>query len=289
MTSLKVTSPADSSHSDNAYFPHGPVVSVDWLSRNLDRDDVVVLCASMGDAEKARDSGIPGAFLADLEGDFSDSTSELPHTAPQNLVGLLESYGISTETTVVVYDRQGLMVAPRVWWLLRVAGLENIGVVDGGLPAWSAQDLPTEPLSLPVGGGRINAEPQPELLVGSEGVERAIARSSKAVVDARSASRFSGVDEEPRPGLRKGSIPGSVNIPFTDIADKQGFVKPAAELKELIAKRTHDAKSLVFSCGSGVTACVDAYAAVIAGYDDVVVYEGSWAEWGNPANQKPIA
>lgn len=74
-----------------------------------------------------------------------------------------------------------------------------------------------------------------------------------------------------------------------ELSDEHGFVRPAEELKELIFSRTNGAQSLVFSCGSGVTACVDAYAAVIAGYDDVVVYEGSWAEWGNPANQKPIA
>ncbi|AGT05391.1 rhodanese-related sulfurtransferase [Corynebacterium glutamicum MB001] len=289
MTSLKVTSSADATNNNDAHFPEGPVVTVDWLSHNLDRDDVIVLCATMEDDEIARQAGIPGAFLADLEGDFSDPHSELPHTAPPNLVGLLESYGISTDSTVVVYDLHGLMVAPRVWWLLRVAGLSSIGVLDGGLPAWVDAGLPTEPLSLPTSGGRISAEPQPDLLVGASGVERAIARSSKAVIDARNASRFAGVEEEPRPGLRKGSIPGSVNIPFTDISDEHGFVRPAEELKELIFSRTNGAQSLVFSCGSGVTACVDAYAAVIAGYDDVVVYEGSWAEWGNPANQKPIA
>ncbi|BAU95779.1 thiosulfate transferase [Corynebacterium suranareeae] len=289
MTSLKVTSSAEAIEHNDAHFPEGPVVSVDWLAHNLDREDVIVLCATMGDADAAKESGIPGAFLADLEGDFSDQSAQLPHTAPPNLVGLLEKYGINTDSTVVVYDLHGLIVAPRVWWLLRVAGLSSIGVLNGGFPAWVAAGHDTAPLTQPTGGGRISAEPQPDLLVGSSGVERAIARSSKAVVDARSAGRFSGVEEEPRPGLRKGSIPGSVNIPFTEVADEKGFVRPAVELKKLFARRTNDAQSLVFSCGSGVTACVDAYAAIIAGYDDVVVYEGSWAEWGNPANQKPIA
>lgn len=288
MTSA-VTSPTNAHGKNDQFFPNGPVVTVEWLSSNINRKDVVVLCASMGDAGRARGNGIPGAYLADLEAEFSDVNAELPHTAPGNLVGLLESYGISTNTNVVVYDLHGLMVAPRVWWLLRVAGLENVGVLDGGLPAWVAAGNSTAALTSPLGGGRINAEPQPGLLVGADGIERALARSSKAVVDARSAGRFSGVEDEPRPGLRKGSIPGSVNIPFTELSDERGFVRSPEELLELIQSRTGSARSLVFSCGSGVTACVDAYAAIIAGYDDVVVYEGSWAEWGNPANQKPIA
>ncbi|ALC05796.1 hypothetical protein CDES_06910 [Corynebacterium deserti GIMN1.010] len=286
MTSVSAPIPAPLA---DAAFPQGPVVSVDWLAEHLHDDNLVVLAASMGDADVARERGIPGAFLADLEADFSDPTAALPHTVPTNLQGLLESYGISTDTTVVVYDLHGLMVSPRVWWLLKVAGLENIGVLNGGFPAWIQRGLDTTRLSTPTGGGRIDAEPQPGLLVGADGVERALARSSRAVVDARSAGRFSGVDGEPRPGLRRGSIPGSVNVPFSEVADSAGLVKSPEELRGLLFTRTEGAKSLVFSCGSGVTACVDAYAAVIAGYDDVVVYDGSWADWGNPANQKPIA
>ncbi|MFP7365836.1 sulfurtransferase [Corynebacterium callunae] len=289
MTSV-YSSPTEHDHAPlSPYYPDGPVVTVSWLAEHLGQDNLVVLCAAMNDAEQAQEAGIPGAFLADLEADFSDQSAALPHTVPGNLQGLLESYGISDDTTVVVYDRQGLMVAPRVWWLLRVAGLENIGVLDGGLPAWEAAGLELKPLVTPVQRGKITATPRPELLVGANGVESAIARSSKAVVDARTAGRFSGVEEEPRPGLKKGSIPGSVNIPFGDVVDESGLLRPPAQLRELFQTSTHNAKSLVFSCGSGVTACVDALAAVVAGYEDVVVYDGSWAEWGNPINQRPIA
>lgn len=289
MTSV-YSSPTEHDHAPLVpFYPDGPVVTVSWLAEHLGQDNLVVLCAAMNDAEQAQAAGIPGAHLADLEADFSDQSATLPHTVPGNLKTVLESYGISDDTTVVVYDRQGLMVAPRVWWLLRAAGLTKIGVLDGGLPAWKAAGLDVTELAIPVAKGNINAAPRPELLVGADGVERAIARSSKAVVDARSAGRFSGVEDEPRPGLKKGSIPGSVNIPFDEVVDAEGLLRAPADLRELFEQRTHHAKSLVFSCGSGVTACVDAYAAVVAGYEDVVVYDGSWAEWGNPKNQRPIA
>lgn len=270
-------------------FPAGPVVSVDWLAKHLGDDNVMVLCASMGDPEAARTSGIPGAFLADLEADFSDQNAHLPHTVPARLRDLLQNYGISDDTTVVVYDRHGLMVAPRAWWLLRVAGLDRVGVLDGGLPAWTAAGHNTTELSTPVGGGQITAEPRPELLVGIDGVEKSLARSNQAVVDARSSGRFAGVDPEPRPGISSGHIPGSENLPFDEVADAEGKLRPVVELREIFEELVGNATSLVFSCGSGVTACVDAYAAVVAGYDNVSVYDGSWTEWAAPDNQKPIA
>ncbi len=285
MTSVQETS------SDSVYpaYPAGPVVSVDWLATHLEDENLVVLCASMGDPGPAREMGIPGAFMADVDADFSDQSASLPHTVPANLRGLLEKYGISDDTTVVVYDRHGLMVAPRVWWLLHVAGLTRIGLLDGGLPAWIAEGLDTSALSTPTVSGRITAEDNPDLLVGSAGVERALARSKKAVIDARSAGRFSGVDGEPRPGLTRGHIPGSVNVPFTELVDARGLLKPIPELRTILESVSEGATSLVFSCGSGVTACVGAYAATVAGFENVVVYDGSWADWGNPAHQKPIA
>lgn len=200
----------------------------------------------------------------------------------------MERYGISDDTVVVVYDRHGLMVAPRVWWLLRVAGLDRIGVLDGGLPAWTTAGHSTAELAAPTGGGKITATPCPELLVGIEEVEKTLARSQKAVVDARSAGRFAGVEPEPRPGIPSGQIPGSENLPFTEVADEHGKLRPVTELQELFQDLTGEATALVFSCGSGVTACVDAYAAVVAGYDNVSVYDGSWTDWANPERQKPI-
>lgn len=280
---------ASLSQSNYPAFPAGPVVSVEWLAQHLGDENVMVLCASMGDPGPARTLGIAGAFLADLEADFSDQNAHLPHTVPARLQELLQNYGISDDTTVVVYDRHGLMVAPRVWWLLRVAGLDRVGVLDGGLLAWTAAGHDTTELSAPVGGGKITATPRPELLVGIDGVEKALARSNQAVVDARSSGRFAGVDAEPRPGISSGHIPGSENLPFTDVADAEGKLRPVAELEEIFKELIGEATSLVFSCGSGVTACVDAYAAVVAGYDNVSVYDGSWTEWATPDNQKPIA
>ncbi|WP_080795036.1 sulfurtransferase [Corynebacterium pacaense] len=267
-----------------------PLVSVDWLAAQLDGDHPpIVLCASMGDPEPSRVSGVPGALLADIDADFSDPASILPHTVPADLPGLLERFGISDDSTVVVYDRHGLVVAPRVWWLLRMAGLDKIGVLDGGLPAWIAAGLPTMELSTPTGGGRITGATDHGLLRGASEVDDARERPGAKVIDARSTGRFLGNDPEPRPGLRRGHIPGSANLPFTELVDARGLLRPPAELASLFGAAAGDARELVFSCGSGVTACIDAFAAGIAGYRNVTVYDGSWAEWGNPDSGRPVA
>ncbi|MCK7637127.1 sulfurtransferase [Corynebacterium sp. P7202] len=267
----------------------GSVVSVGWLSDRLSSGDadLVVLCASMGDPAKSAE-GIPGAFLADLEGDFSDPDSPLPHTVPTDVRGVFEARGISDGTAVVVYDRFGVLCAPRVWWLAKVAGLDNVAVLDGGLPAWVGAGHRVEQLAVPAERGVIAAEPRPDLLVGVSGVSRALARSAWEVVDARSAGRFIGVEPEPRPGLKAGHIPGSVNIPFTRVLDANGHLRDPGELAELFRSVVGDARRMTFTCGSGVTACVDALAAERAGYTDLTVYDGSWSEWGNPRACQPV-
>lgn len=234
--------------------------------------DAVVLCASMGPTPPTH--GIPGSHLADLEGDFSDPSSDLPHTVPADGQVLFESYGVCDDTPVVVYDDAAGATAPRVWWLAKVAGIEA-RVLDGGLAAWREAGGELAPFAAPRGGGHLSAQPRPELLRNRADVEQ----DGRLVVDARSAGRFAGSEPEPRPGLRSGHIPGSVNLPYTEVY-RDGHLRPAAELKALFADVAGERRDLTFSCGSGVTACVDALAATVAGYEDLAVYEGSWSEWG---------
>lgn len=267
------------------------LVDVSWLVDNINRDDVVVLCASMGNPAKSLASGIPGAVLADLEGQFSEADAKLPHTVPAQLQEIFEQAGISSDTTVVVYDRFGVVCSPRVWWLARAAGLENVFVLDGGLPAWlhAQHDVePIEQLEKDRTRGRIEAQARPELFTDIRGVQHALARSNRAVVDARSAGRFAGVEPEPRQGLRGGHIPGSVNVPYTTLFDEHGLLLPVSDLRRKFREQVDDAAQLTFTCGSGVTACVLALAAAEAGYEDLVVYDGSWSEWGLPESEQPV-
>ncbi|MBV7302535.1 sulfurtransferase [Corynebacterium sp. TAE3-ERU2] len=270
------------------------VVSPTWLAERLNEnpESIVVLLAAMG---RPRDSYtvIPGSKLADIETEFSDTSDPRPHTAPADLARVFAQAGVRADTTVVVYDRHGIMVAPRIWWLARQAGIDNVKVLDGGLPAWTAAGFSTEEISREQALEWTSAEAgeldttERNLLVDMDEVEAALA-AGRPVFDARSAGRFDGTEPEPREGLASGHMPGSVNIPFSSLLDDNQQLRDAVVLKERFGEPAAD-EELIMSCGSGVTACVLALAATEAGAENVKVYDGSWSEWGNPANNKPVA
>ena len=193
--------------------------------------------------------------------------------------------GITNADTVVVYDVPGSAGAPRVWWTFRTFGHREVFVLDGGLGQWMAERRPVEDTP----GATVNREPFVAQFEGSRvrSVEDLIANLDSArevVVDARSEGRFAGVDPEPRAVKRLGHVPGSVNIPFQRLMDArtQTTWLPNDDLEAVFADAGIDgSRPLVAACGSGVTACSVALAAFLIGRDDVAIYDGSWAEWGN--------
>ncbi|GHB00273.1 MULTISPECIES: sulfurtransferase [Streptomyces] len=264
----------------------GPLVGADWLAERIDRTDVVVLDASVG-AHRGAGRRIPGARRFDLDGALSDHTAPLPHTRPGagRFTEEMRNLGIDDVSTVVVYDTAGIYSAARAWWMLRAMGFDRVAVLDGGLPAWTAAGMPVEDRA-PGGTARtgdFTARPRDGMLVGSGAVAAALADPGAAVLDARSRERFTGDGAEPRPGLRPGHMPGALNLPFGEI-QRGGRMLPAHELRSVFRALAGERERLVVSCGSGVTACVLALGAELAGYRAVSVYDGSWSEWGRPSH-----
>ncbi|MFI7494962.1 sulfurtransferase [Kocuria sp. M4R2S49] len=267
----------------------GPVVSTEWLARHLDDPRLVLVDASS--TLNRVDEALPGALLLDLDGPFSDPSSDLPHTVPpaEQLTAAARALGISRTSTVVAYDGKGVFASARVWWLLRAAGFDRVAVLDGGLPAWVAEGRPTGAHAAPPAEpGDVELVPREGRFVGAEDVARALADPGATVLDARSAGRFAGTAPEPRPGLRPGHMPGAVNLPYTELQDAHGRLLPLPQLRERIAAAAPEGRRIVTSCGSGLTACVLALGAHLAGREDVVVYDGSWSEWGRPG-PRPVA
>jgi thiosulfate/3-mercaptopyruvate sulfurtransferase len=269
-----------------------PLVSTAWLAGHLGRPGLVVLDASWYLPRQQRDprteylaGHIPGARWFDLDA-ASRQDTELPHMlpSPDHFATRMTALGVGDESSVVVYDGSGTqMSAPRLWWMLRVFGHDQVAVLDGGMTAWRAEGRPVE-VGEPAAARAAVFTPKyrAELVRGREEVERLVHGGGGAMVDARSRERFQGLVDEPRPGLRRGHIPGACNLPFTELVDPaSGRYLPVEELRnKLLQEGVNLDGSLVTTCGSGVTACSLALAIQLATGREVPVYDGSWAEWG---------
>lgn len=270
-----------------------PLVTTDWLADNLSDKNLVLLDASMskviGREPIVYDEAvfIPTARKFDLEHDFCDLNSAMVHAFPteEQFTEKARNLGINSDSIVIIYDNQGVYSAPRAWWIFQAMGHENTFVLDGGLPKWLAEQRETvSSLAKPVELGDVRGVLQPDRVCDSGYLLKALEAERVTAVDARSPERFRGAAPEPREGVRSGHVPGSQNLPFSEVLNDHSF-KSTEQLKAIFSGLVPDGnQQVVFSCGSGITACIILMAAVIAGNQNNVLYDGSWADWGsNPS------
>jgi thiosulfate/3-mercaptopyruvate sulfurtransferase len=265
-----------------------PLVAPSWLATRLKDPSTIVLDATLppvgvtppvDSRSRYLENHIPGALFFDIE-ELSDHFTTLPHMlpTPENFSRSMSALGVSDDSTIVVYEQQGVFSAPRAWWMLRIFGAQNVYILDGGLPAWIASGLPTESGPVPRSPTTFHARLQREAVVSLSQLKEQLAKHQQ-ILDARSAARFNGTAPEPRPGLSSGHMPGATNIPFTELVE-DGRLKPEGKLREYFSTKNVDLQqSITTTCGSGVTAAVIALSLEVVGAPNVALYDGSWAEY----------
>lgn len=264
------------------------LVDAAWLDAHLDESDLVVVDASIG-GFRGQPRGIPGARRFDIDGELSrhDTTGVHDMVAPAAFERLLRELGIRAGDRVVAYDAKGIFSSARAWWMLEAAGIDA-AVLDGGLPAWESAGMPLAPIDEgPFEQGDVTVRWRDGAFVDADTVADAIEHGTAVVLDARSGERFTAEVPDPRPGLRPGHIPGSASLPYASLED-DGHLLPVERLAEQLDGVAQDAP-VIATCGSGVTACIIALAATLAGRDDVRVYDGSWADWARPDSGRDVA
>lgn len=237
---------------------------------------------------------IPHAQLANLDTDLSDKRpgpngeflGRHPLPTPEAFIETLRAWGVNPDSQVVAYDAQGGMFAARLWWMLRWVGHAAVAVLDGGLPAWSAQGmtLSTEPASK--ARGAIQAAPAIGPTVSAADVLSNLNTQARIVIDARAPDRFRGENETIDPV--GGRIPGAKNRFFKDNLGADGRFKPAEQLRAEFGALIAAPEAAIMQCGSGATACHNLLALEVAGLSGAALYPGSWSEWcADPS--RPIA
>jgi thiosulfate/3-mercaptopyruvate sulfurtransferase len=262
------------------------LVSVEWLAAHLGSPDLVVLESTKYLPNEKKDgkeaflrAHIPGARYFDLDL-IADIDSPLPHMVPAGgrFARLVTELGVSDNSRVVFYDQNATMWATRGWWMMGLFGHDNAAVLDGGLAAWERAGHAVqsgEPAA--AAPGHFTTRLRADRLRGLADM----LETEALVLDARPAPRFAGAVPEPRPGVTPGHIPGAVNLPYSELLDKDGAFLPLEQLRSRLAKAGADgSRPIIATCGSGVSATVIAMALQYSGLPQGAVYDGSWAEWG---------
>ncbi|MEM9782985.1 MAG: 3-mercaptopyruvate sulfurtransferase, partial [Pseudomonadota bacterium] len=262
------------------------IVSSGWLAGRLGAPDVRVLDASYYMPDEGLDphreylaAHIPGARFFDIS-EIADPKSALPHMLPpvEKFVSRVRAMGIGDGHRVVVYDQKGLFSAARVWWTFRLFGHKDVAVLDGGLPKWIAEGHPVEEDAPDPRDRHFTARRDASMVRDVTQVALQVKLGGEQIVDARSPERFRGEEEEPRPGLRRGHIPGSVNVHYRSLLNDDQTLKDDEALRRAFEEAGVDLSApIVTSCGTGVTACILTLALTRLGHGRNAVYDGSWA------------
>jgi len=265
------------------------LVSTDWLAAHLAAPDLRIVDGSWHLPDAGRDplaeyaaAHIPGARFFDID-EISDRQSNLPHMAPppELFVSRVRAMGIGDGHRIVVYDAAGIFSAPRVWWLFRLFGKQDVAVLDGGLPKWIAEGRPVENTAPILRDRHFTARRDASLVRDVTQVAASSKLGDAQIIDARSAERFRGEAPEPRPGLRSGHIPGSRSVPFKTLLNPDSTMKDEAGLRAAFEAAGVDPhKPAITTCGSGVSSAILKLALERLGNRSHALYDGSWAEWG---------
>jgi thiosulfate/3-mercaptopyruvate sulfurtransferase len=266
------------------------IVTVDWLKENLNSENLIILDATIpkvGDKTTLITSEcIPSTLFFDLKKDFIELNSPFPNTVPskEQFEKNAQQLGINSNSTVIIYDQHGTYSSPRAWWLFKLMGHNATFVLDGGLKAWKAKGFKTNTAyTKPTNRGDFKANYIVDLFSSNTNVLENINQSDSIIIDARSSKRFLALAEEPREGLRSGHIPNSKNLHYSTLTENN-CLKTESELSTLFKTFNINDKKVIYSCGSGITACILALAGSKIGYTNFSIYDGSWSEWGASHN-----
>ncbi len=259
-----------------------PVISVHELADMIANGDKIVIADCRFDpfrpeagAVAFAQGHIEGAhylhLTRDLSGPLAETGGRAPLPSPEDFTALMRRIGLDNDALLVAYDSGGLAASSRLWWLARYFGHDKVVVLNGGMAAWTAADLPLKT----TGEGNFTAQINHGMRVDFEDLRDPETRP--VLVDTRDAPRYAGTGERIEPVA--GHIPGAVNMPFEQALGADGLLLDAEAQRERWSWLEESEQTPVMYCGSGITACVNLLSMEVAGLKGARLYPGSWSDW----------
>ncbi|AMV27764.1 Putative thiosulfate sulfurtransferase precursor [Gemmata sp. SH-PL17] len=221
------------------------------------------------DTLRGTDNGVPVQYLPD------DLTK-----------ALLVRAGVNKDRLHLIYatgdklPNDEILSASMVAYVLEKYGVENIRIVDGGLPEWTKQKLPVTQEYFGNPKGTLPEKGKPEIALTVDDVLKR--KPSTVLVDARPHNEYLGDDDI---WLRKGHIPGAISFHWARLMEKDNthkflpFEKVKADLEAAGLKA--DAVIYVYCGTSREGSLLRFYLKHVAKYPNVHLYEGSWKEYAS--------
>ena len=268
-----------------------PLVETDWLEKNLKQVKIIdcswhMPLSNRNGLEEYNQGHIPNAIFFDLDKNSKKDTN-LPHmlVSKNEWEKIVSEMGIDNNDHIVIYDNSDVISSCRCWYNFIYFGHDPnlLKVLDGGLNKWVKEKKTTIKEIPKIKKTNYKATELKRLVKDKSEININIKKNNFFIIDARSLERFKGQEKEPRQGLRSGHIDNSYCIPFNQVINKNKTFKTKNEILDIFSKCLTDASydNVVFSCGSGVTACVLALAySLINDKYLPTIYDGSWAEFG---------
>ena len=266
------------------------LVSSDWLENNIDKVKLIDCSWHMPNVkrngyEEYIKEHIPGSIFFDLD-KYSDTNTDLPHMLPglNNWEKIISNLGINNNDRIIIYDNSDVLSSCRCWYNFIYFGHNPnlVSILDGGLKKWNLEGKVVNNNITKIEKSNYKGQENKNLVKNKNQINSNISLSEFFVIDARSKERFEGKAPDPRKNVRSGSIPNSMCLPFKEIINEDNTFKKKDEISKIfnqIIDLKHN--NLVFSCGSGVTACVLALAySLVDNTYSPTIYDGSWAEYG---------
>ncbi len=266
------------------------IINPTKLSKIINNDRLKIIDCRwyINDKEKGKEEynkgHIPGAIYFDIEKN-SDLNNPIPHMLPkkEKFLSFLKKNGVSIDDEIVIYDQTGFFCSSRVWFTFTYYNFKNIKILNGGIKYWNDHNYEvSEQKKTTLIKKKIQLKEKKNMVANHEYIKKKNKDKKTLIIDARPRNRFLGLEEEPRKNLKKGNIPGSINIPFTSLVDKKGRFLSKSVLKQKFEKQINFSfiKEIICTCGSGVTACNIIFGLDLLGVQNIKLYDGSWAEWG---------